>query len=474
MENDCELTITHLAPLIRRKKISPVELTKFCLERIAALQPTINAYITITADTALAQAKRAESEIANGRYRGILHGIPVSFKDLIFTRNVKTTAGSGVLKKHIPKENAAIVDSLLNAGCILLGKTNMHEFAFGSTNVSSHYGPVRNPWDTTRISGGSSGGSAAAVVTAQAIASFGTDTGGSIRIPSAACGCVGFKPTYGRMPMNGIIPLSGTLDHAGPLSRCVLDAAFLFDAASDPNRWDCDAGRAAREIRRAIRSFAVGMPRQYFFDHIHPGVRECVLAAARVFEQLGADIREVDLKGMEQTARLAADITGCEASAFHEKWLRTKSRDYGKDVRQRLQQSRSLTAAAYIRSMRQKAIYSHEFEQAMESVRLLLAPTLPLPAPPIKAREVTIGRSREAVRVAMLRLTRPGNLTGLQAISIPCGFFEGLPVGLQLIGRRFDEASVLRAAYAYECATPWHEHFPVVRGSQKSGIRNHP
>jgi aspartyl-tRNA(Asn)/glutamyl-tRNA(Gln) amidotransferase subunit A len=461
MENNCDLTITRLAPLIRRKKISPVELTKFCLEQIARLQPKINAFITVTADSALSQAKRAESEIAKGRYRGVLHGIPVSFKDLIFTRSIKTTAGSGILKKHIPKENAAIVDSLLSAGCILLGKTNMHEFAFGSTNVSSYYGPVRNPWNITRISGGSSGGSAAAVVTAQAVASFGTDTGGSIRIPSAACGCVGFKPTYGRIPTKGIIPLSPTLDHAGPMSRCVLDAAFLFDAVSDPARWNRDAGLAAREVRRGIRSFTVGIPRQYFFDRIHPGVRECVLASARVFEQLGAEILEVNLTGMEQTARLAAEITGCEAFAFHEKWLRTRSREYGEDVRLRLEQSRTMTASAYIRSMQQRAEYSYEFEEAMKSVRLLLAPTLPIPAPPIKAKEVRIGRVREAVRLAMLRLTRPGNLTGLPTITIPCGFSEGLPVGLQLIGSRFDEASVLRAAYAFECATPWHEHFPV-------------
>jgi aspartyl-tRNA(Asn)/glutamyl-tRNA(Gln) amidotransferase subunit A len=464
MRNDCDLTITHLAPLIRRKKISPVELTKFCLERISILQPKINAYITVTSELALAQARRAESEIAKGHYRGVLHGIPISCKDIIFTRNIRTTAGSGVLKKHIPKQNAVIVDSLLNAGCILLGKTNMHEFAFGSTNLSSHYGPVFNPWDATRISGGSSGGSAAAVITAQSIASFGTDTGGSIRIPSAACGCVGFKPTYGRVPMNGIIPLSETLDHAGPLSRCVMDAAFLLDAVSAPTLWNGDAGKAAREVRRGIRSFPIGLPRQYFFDRIQPGIRQCVLAAARIFEQLGADIREVDLKGMDQTPQLAAEITGCEAFAFHEKWLRARSMEYGEDVRLRLEQSRTVTAAAYIRSVQQKAIYSHGFDQAMKSVRLLLAPTLPLPAPPIKAREVRIGRAREAVRLAMLRLTRPGNLTGLPAISIPCGFSEGLPVGLQLIGRRFDEAAVLRAAHAFESATPWHEHFPVVGG----------
>jgi aspartyl-tRNA(Asn)/glutamyl-tRNA(Gln) amidotransferase subunit A len=464
MENDCGLTIARLAPLIRRKKISPVELTKFCLERISRLQPEINAYITVVPEIAIAQARCAEGEITKGHYRGVLHGIPINLKDLFFTRGIRTTAGSKVLGNFIPKENAAIVDSLLRAGCILLGKTNMHEFAFGATNVHSHFGPVRNPWDTNHISGGSSGGSAASIVTAQAIASFGTDTGGSIRIPSAACGCVGFKPTYNRIPMKGIIPLSGTLDHAGPLSRCVLDAAFLFDAIAEPSSLNPDSRRVVREMRRGIKSVVIGIPRQYFFNRIHSGVRELVLTAARIFEQLGADIREVNLKGMEETERIATDITGCEALAFHEGWLKAKSRDYSKDVRTRLKQSRTMTATAYIRSLDKRILYAREFERAMATVHLILAPTLPVTAPAIDAVDVKIGRSRENVRQAMLRLTRPGNLARLPAISIPCGFSDELPVGLQLIGRYFDDLSVLRAAYAYERSTPWHEHFPAGSG----------
>lgn len=467
MDNNVELTISRLAPLIRRKKISPVELTGFLLERIHRLQPEINAYITVTAETALAQARAAEREITKGRYRGVLHGIPVSLKDLIHTRNVRTTAGSLILKRFVPARNAAVVDRLLEWGCVLLGKTNMHEFAYGATNINPHYGPVRNPWDTGRISGGSSGGSAASVVSAQAIASIGTDTGGSIRIPSAACGCVGFKPTFGRVSLEEIIPLSSTLDHAGPITRCVADSAFLLDAIAQPNLWNMNAKKTEAEISRGVRSFRIGIPRQYFFDHVHAEVKKAVLAAAGIFEQLGAGLVEIDLKGMGQTERIAAEITGCEALAYHEQWLSRKSGSYGEDVRLRLEQSRSATAAAYIRTMAQLRAYAQEFDRVFEQekVEVILAPTLPAPAPPLNTGEIKIGRHREDVRRAMLRLTRPANVSGLPAISLPCGFSsERLPIGLQIIGRRDGDASVLRVAHAYESATPWHHFFPPEDG----------
>jgi aspartyl-tRNA(Asn)/glutamyl-tRNA(Gln) amidotransferase subunit A len=461
MDNNKHLTIASLAPLLRQKKISPVELTKFFLDRISRLQPVLNAYITVVPEIALAQARRAEREITKGRYRGVLHGIPINIKDLFFTKGIRTTAGSGVLQKFIPDRNAAVVSRLLDAGCILLGKTNMHEFAFGSTNVHSYFGPVRNPWDTNRISGGSSGGSAASLVTGQAVASFGTDTGGSIRIPAAACGCVGFKPSYGRISLEGVIPLSPTLDHAGPLARCVLDAALLYDAFARLTLFNSASGQVIRKVRKGIRNFAIGVPRQYFFDRIHPEVRSCVIAAIQVLQQLGARIREVNLQGTEETARIAAEITGCEALAFHEMGLRKKSRQYGDDVRSRLEQSRGLTATAYIQSVQRRLVYSQEFDRALGGLDLIAAPTLPIPAPHIDENEAKIGRSREDIRLAMLRLTRPGNLSGLPAISIPCGFTrDHLPVGLQLIGRRYDELSVFRAAHAYEKVTPWHECFP--------------
>jgi aspartyl-tRNA(Asn)/glutamyl-tRNA(Gln) amidotransferase subunit A len=461
MENNYRLTIENLAPLLRRKSLSPVELTKFLLERISKLQPTINAYITITGRIALAQARQAEKEIVRGQYKGVLHGIPISLKDLFYTRGIRTTAGSQILRRFVPKENALVVDYLLGAGCIVLGKTNLHEFAYGPTNVNPHFGPVRNPWNISRISGGSSGGSAASVISAQAIASLGTDTGGSIRIPSAACGCVGFKPTHGRVPLEGVIPLSFSLDHAGPLSRCVMDAAFLFETIADSGIWNSKAGRLSAEIRKGVKSFCIGVPRQYFFDRIHPEVRRAVLASVSVFEQLGAQIIEVDLKGMAETAQLAAEITGDEAFAYHKEWLERKPHDYGNDVRSRLRQSRKATAVAYIQAQKELGSYREKLWQVLDSVHLLLGPTIPITAPDINQREVMIGRFREDIRLALLRLTRPANLSGLPAISIPCGFSsDGLPVGLQLIGRPFDEATVLRAAYAYEAATPWHRQFP--------------
>jgi aspartyl-tRNA(Asn)/glutamyl-tRNA(Gln) amidotransferase subunit A len=463
MENDFKLTITHLAPLIKKKNISPVELTRFFLKRISKLQPGINAYITITPETALAEARRAEMEILQGRYRGALHGMPVSLKDLFYTRGIRTTAGSKVLRRFVPKEDATVVNLLRDAGCVFLGKTNMHEFAYGATNVNPHYGPVRNPWDTSRISGGSSGGSAAAVITGQSIASFGSDTGGSIRIPSAACGCVGFKPTYGLISLDGVIPLSYSLDHAGPLCRCVADAALLFEALSRPAP-DHGFHSGKRSLMRAgkrVNVLRIGVPRQYFFDRIQPEVKRRVMDAIRVFEQLGAEIQEVSLKGMEKTTRLAADITAAEALAYHQRRLERKANDYGEDIRSRLRGAEGMTAAAYIQTQQERYAYAENLARVLESVNLLAAPTIPMVAPAIDQSKIMIGRRRVEIRPALLSLTRPANLSGLPAISVPCGFSsEGLPVGLQLIGRRYDEYTLLAAAHAYERATPWHRLFP--------------
>jgi aspartyl-tRNA(Asn)/glutamyl-tRNA(Gln) amidotransferase subunit A len=461
MKNNDRLTIEYLAPLIRRKELSPVELVRFLLERISRLQPAINAYITITAEIALAQARQAEKEITKGQYRGLLHGIPIGIKDLIYTRDARTTAGSRILKKFQPKKNAAVVDRLLFAGCILLGKTNLHEFAYGPTNINPHYGPVHNPWDTNRISGGSSGGSAASVISAQAIAALGTDTGGSIRIPAAACGCVGLKPSFGSVPLNGVIPLAPSLDHVGPLSRCVTDAALVFEAIATPATQKSEFKRIKEQIRKGVKSFRIGVPRQFFFDRIQSEVRKAVLAAVADFENLGAEILEVNLRGMGKTNAIAAEITGDEALAYHFKWLDRRPQNYGKDVRVRLAQSRNATAVSYIQARQEMNAYAQMFAQALGGVHLLIAPTLPIIVPDIKRADKGIGRSGEDTRTDLLSLTRPANLSGLPAISVPCGFSSnGLPIGLQLIGRLSDEVTLLRAAFAYEQATPWHRQFP--------------
>jgi aspartyl-tRNA(Asn)/glutamyl-tRNA(Gln) amidotransferase subunit A len=462
MENNCELTIEKLAPHIQRKKISPVELTHFLLDRIAKLQPIINAYITITTENALAQARQAEGEIMGGKYRGLLHGIPISLKDLFHTQGIRTTAGSKILAGFIPDRNALAVDRLLHAGCIALGKTNLHEFAYGPTNINPHYGSVKNPWAINRMSGGSSGGSAASVVTAQAIASVGTDTGGSIRIPAAACGCVGLKPTYGTIPTKGVIPLSFSLDHVGPLCRCVADAAILFEALRCTDVRKTDWSMILRNLRKTPRSMRIGIPRQYFFDRIHPEIRQAVLSSVAVFEDLGAAVTEVDLPPiMQETERLAAQITGDEAFAYHKNWLEEWPGDYGEDVRSRIELSRNSAASTYIQALRTLAAYRSCLDTVLTEVHFLITPTIPMAAPALDQNEVLFGKVHEPVRSALLRLTRPGNLSGLPAVSLPCGFSsKGLPIGLQLIGRRFDEATLLRAAYAYETATPWHQQFP--------------
>ena len=463
--NDANLTIAKIAPLLRKRKISPVELTDYSLERIARLQPSLNAFITRTADLARKQARQAEKEILRGRYRGALHGIPITLKDLFFTDGIRTTAGSKILRRFVPRENALVVDRLLAAGCILLGKTNLHEFAYGVTSTNPHYGPVHNPWDLDRVPGGSSGGSAAAVSAGLGVASLGTDTGGSIRIPSSACGVVGLKPTRGLVPLQGVIPLAFSLDHVGPICRCVEDASLMLEviAGQDPRQSSrFQRGHFfSRLLRRGIRGIRVGIPKQYFFDRLQRDVRQEVLAACATLEKLGGRLREVELKGMEEAGHLAATITVGEALAYHWKWVQSRAKDYGADVRGRLESNQSQRTVDYLQAQEGRRLCSESFMRVFQSVDVLAAPTLPVVPPFIGQKEIDWGRTKEDVRAALLRLTRPGNLTGLPAISIPCGFSaETLPIGLQLFGRPLDEATLLRAAFAYEQATPWHTMFP--------------
>jgi aspartyl-tRNA(Asn)/glutamyl-tRNA(Gln) amidotransferase subunit A len=464
--NNSELTISHLAPLIRRRKLSPVELTRALLARIDRHGSALNSFITVTSDLALAQAKRAEREIAKGQYRSPLHGIPICLKDLFFTRGIRTTAGSKILRHFIPEHNAAVVDRLFDAGAVLLGKTNLHEFAYGATNINPHFGPVHNPWDVRRMSGGSSGGSAAAVVAGLAVASLGTDTGGSIRIPAAACGCVGLKPSHGRVPLCGVIPLAPSLDHVGPICRCVQDAGLVLEAVAgadscDPASFGKMGERFGKDLKKGLKGLRIGLPRQYFFDRLQPEVRRNTLDAIALLEKNGAQVREVNLKHMRETADLAGQITLAEALVYHWRWVQKRSADYGSDLRIRLSEGMEISALAYLHAQEVRDAYTQDFDKTLQSVDLIAAPTLPVAAPGLDENEVMTGRAKENVRIALLRLTRPGNLTGLPAISLPCGFTRnGLPTGLQLIGRHLDERTVLRAAYAYEQLTSWHTMFP--------------
>ena len=461
LPNDANLTIAKIAPLIRKRKISPIELTDFFLERISRFNPSLNAFITVTAEFARQQARQTEKEIAAGGYRGPLHGIPLTLKDLFYTAGIRTTAGSKILRKFIPKENAFVVHRLFEEGAILLGKTNLHEFAFGVTNINPHFGPAHNPWDLKRVPGGSSGGSAAAVSAGLGLASLGTDTGGSIRIPSAACGVVGLKPTRGLVSLDGVIPLASSLDHVGPIGRCVEDVGMLLNILADgpPAKGPI---HYLRNLRDRISGLRIGFSKPGLFGRTQKDVREKNLQALKVFEQLGAEIQEVDLKGVRDAGQVFAAIVVAEALAFHWDWLSKRPQDYGSDLRERMQQSMNQATVVYLQAQEKRRKITRVFEEVLRKVDVVAIPTLPVVAPGLEEKEIKFGRFKEVVRTVLLRFTPPGNLTGLPAISVPCGFSrEKLPIGMQLLGRRFDEGTLLRVAYAYEQATPWHTLFPA-------------
>ena len=454
--------ITQLAPLIQSKQVSPVELFDEALERIRRLQPKLNSFITVTEAEGREAATEAEAEIRHGRYRGPLHGIPISIKDLFATRGVRTTAGSKVLGNWIPDFDAAAVARLREAGMVMVGKNNMHEFAYGVTNDNAHYGAARNPWDQTRVSGGSSGGSAAAVASSQCTASLGTDTGGSIRIPSAVCGVVGMKPTYGRVSRHGAIPLAWSLDHAGPITKTVEDVAIMLSAIGGPDPNDPTASsRPVPDYRRAmiggIRGLRLGIPRQYFFDDIDPEIRQAVDKAIRELERLGMATLEVDVPNLENCAAMEAHITLVEATSYHEPYLKSQPDDYSPEVRTNLEAGRYLLGTDYVKSQRARTLLQHNFNEAFRRVDLIISPTLPAFSPRVGEQWVQSGNRRENVIDAFLRFNIPYDLAGFPAISVPCGFgLNGLPIGLQIAGKAFDETKILRAANAYEQSTEWH------------------
>lgn len=454
------LTIAELAPLFRRRALSPVEVVRAVLARIDALEGQLGAYVTVLRDGALAAAAEAEREIGAGAYRGPLHGIPIALKDLVATRGIRTTAGSRVLADWVPDRDATIVDRLRQAGAILLGKTHLHEFAYGPTGVNPHYGTPRNPWDPARIPGGSSSGSGVAVAAGLCVAAIGTDTGGSVRIPASLCGIVGLKPTYGRVSRRGVVPLAWSLDHVGPMTRCVADAALILQALAGPDPEDLTTVDLPPPALAAapgdLRGLAIGVPRDHFFEAVAPETEEAVRKAIATLEGLGARAEEVSLPNIHRAGPTSVAIIASEALAYHEDLLRTRWREYGAEVRTRLASGRAILAAQYLRAQRARQVLRQEVDRALGRVEILAAPTTAVPATRLDEAEVRVGGRTEDVRWALIRLTRPLNVTGHPAISIPCGFTAaGLPVGLQLIGRRFDEATLLRVAHAYEAAAPW-------------------
>jgi aspartyl-tRNA(Asn)/glutamyl-tRNA(Gln) amidotransferase subunit A len=462
------LPLERLAVLVARRKVSPVDLVELALARIERLNPQTNAFLTVLADQARQAARRAEREIARRRYRGPLQGIPISLKDNIATRGVRTTAGSKILADFVPAEDATVARRLGRAGAILVGKTNMHEFAYGVTTDNPHYGSARNPWALERTPGGSSGGSAAALAAGMSWGSLGSDTGGSIRIPAALSGVVGLKPTFGRVSAAGVIPLSRSLDHVGPLASSVAGAAILLGAiaGADP-RDEFSVAKPVPDysagLRRPLGRLRLGRPREFFFDRIADGVARAVEEAAREFERLGARIREVSLPRVARALELGTQIAMAEATAYHQSagYFPARDHEYGEDVRRLLERGLGVTAVDFLRAVEERRAVAAEFEAAWELVDVIFSPTTPTPAPLWGQKLVRIGGAEETVRAALLRLCRPANFVGVPALSLPCGFTEdGLPVGLQLQGRAWDEARLLRVAYAYEQATGWHERHP--------------
>jgi aspartyl-tRNA(Asn)/glutamyl-tRNA(Gln) amidotransferase subunit A len=455
-------SIEEIARLFRQRKLSPVELTRLMLARIVKLDPKLNSYITVTSDLALAQAKKAETELLSrkaNRDRGPLHGIPISLKDNIYTQDIRTTAGSKILSKFIPQHDAEIVAKLKQAGAVLLGKTNLHEFAYGVTSNNPHYGPVHNPWDLTRIPGGSSGGSAAAVAAGLCYGSIGTDTGGSIRIPASLCGIVGLKPTLGRVSVEGVIPLSPKLDCVGPLARTVHDAALLLEPTVPRVKGE-PSFRSSRKLSAKPPKFTLGVPKEFFFDIISEEVRSIFRQA--LFHSLYAPkvrIREVSLSLLDETEYAGNQIAWAEATHYHQQagWFPARSAEYGEDVRSRLAMGTQIPATTYLTALeaREKFIQQLHLAMADAGVDALAVPATPITAPQIDQESILIGETDHSTRALLLRTNRPANLAGVPAITVPIGFTPaGLPVGLQLIGAVTDEHLLLQIAHTFERAHP--------------------
>jgi aspartyl-tRNA(Asn)/glutamyl-tRNA(Gln) amidotransferase subunit A len=450
-------TISDLGQRLRRKEISPVAITQECLNRTEALNPALNAFITVTADSALTAARAAEAEILRGEWRGPLHGIPVALKDLIDTAGVRTTAASAVHESRVPNEDAEVVHRLRQAGAVILGKNNLHEFAYGASSLVSYFGDAHNPWDPGRIAGGSSGGSAAAVVARLACAAIGTDTAGSIREPAALCGCVGLKPTYGRVSSRGVIPLSTSLDHVGPLTTTVMDAAIVLQAIAgydpgDITTADVPVADYVTGLQEGAKSLRVGVPRAHFFDDLDPEVSSAMEHALHGIESMVARVKEIRLEvPVDRTLQLA------ESYAYHAESVARNPQLYQPETLRRIRAGEKISAAEYISRRRELDEQRRNIREVFAGIDLLVTPTIAMPAPAITDLRANPDALRPA-ELKLLRNTRPFNVWGLPAISIPCGFTQaGLPIGLQIAGPHWREDLVLRLAHAYEQATAWHK-----------------
>jgi aspartyl-tRNA(Asn)/glutamyl-tRNA(Gln) amidotransferase subunit A len=448
------LTLKEASDLLRSKAVSPVDLAQACLKRIESFDSRLNAFITITTEEALKRAREMEAELDQGKWRGPLHGIPIALKDNIDTAGTRTTAASGLFKDRVPSEDAEVVRRLKLAGAVFLGKQNLHEFAYGGTADVSYFGPVHNPWALDHVSGGSSGGSAASIAADFCFGSLGTDTAGSVRIPSSYCGVVGLKPTYGRVSLRGVIPLSWSLDHMGPICKTAEDAALMLGAVAgydpmDPTAVNIAVTDYAQALQKDPAELRLGIPRTPFFENLHPEVAKNVEAAIEVLRKMVKSEAEIRLP----SAAAVLPILGAEAYAYHSKWIVESPDLYQPFTRKRIESAAGVKTPAYARALRQTVLQRREIADVFSNVDLLVTPTMPRPA------EV-FAESKTFDSVG-LQNTSPFNIFGLPAITVPCGFTSsGLPIGLQISGAPFAESTVLTLAHAYERVTEWHSLRP--------------
>jgi aspartyl-tRNA(Asn)/glutamyl-tRNA(Gln) amidotransferase subunit A len=450
---------------LRRRDYSALELAEACLRQILRLNPVYNAFINPTLEMAVQAAMQADVLINSQSFESAelcLLGIPLGLKDLVNMAGVPTTAGSIFFANDLPKEDAQVVSRLKRSGGVILGKTNLHEIALGVTGVNPHYGTVKNPWDPSRLSGGSSSGSAAAVALGMCLAAVGTDTGGSIRIPSALCGVVGLKPTFGRVSTSGVIPLSWNLDHIGPITRTVRDAAWMLSVMAghdpqDPVSVNMPVDEYLAHLEGGISGWKIALAKGKYVESADTEVLMAVDRAAQVFKDLGAGVENVDLSWVEQLALANSQMTQADGAAYHRERLMEHPDWFGADVLQRLQTGAALSSSDYAFARRTQVEGRRRFEIFFEGYDILLLPTTPIPAPLIEETGAI-----EAAR-QLTRFTSPFNLTGLPALSVPCGFTgTGLPVGLQVISRHWGEAKLLQAGHAYEQAAGWRQHHPNI------------
>jgi aspartyl-tRNA(Asn)/glutamyl-tRNA(Gln) amidotransferase subunit A len=458
-----QLSIQELGRLIRQRSISPVELTRECLERIHRLNPALHAFITVTEDSALEEARAAEAEIQAGNWRGPLHGIPIGLKDLIDTAGVSTTAASALFADRVSSEDAEVVRRLKAAGGVIVGKQNLHEFAYGGSSMISHYGEVHNPWNLEHIAGGSSGGSAASVAAGLGFAAIGTDTAGSVRQPAALCGVVGLKPTYGRVSAHGVIPLSTSLDHVGPITRTVADAVLMLQIiaghdAKDPASENEPVPEYLDALRYDTKSFRVGVPRAFFFEDLDREVEIAMTRAFCVLAELTADVRDVSI-----AVSTDRTLQSAESYEYHAVHISSHADLYQPETLRRIRTGETVSTSDYIRARRELQAIRRDIRRLFEQVDLLVTPTVPISPP----RIADLKRDPDSLRpseLVMLRNTRPVNVWGTPAISVPCGFTNlGLPVGIQIIGPPWRENMVIALAHAYEQATEWHKRLPALR-----------